>query len=69
MADAEDRATRRYNMSQIRSRNNKPEILVRKFLHAQGLRFKLHDKKLPVKPDIVLQNYASPPVEGNSVYY
>ena len=57
MADVHDKATRSYNMSQIRSRNTKPEMLVRKFLHAQGFRFKLHDKKLPGKPDIVLPKY------------
>jgi DNA mismatch endonuclease (patch repair protein) len=44
-------------MSRIRSRNTKPEMLVRKFLHAQGFRYKLHDKKLPGKPDIVLLKY------------
>ena len=44
-------------MSQIRSRNTKPEILVRRFLHAHGFRYKLHDKKLPGKPDIVLSKY------------
>src|SRR5207253_1088596 len=38
-------------------RNTKPEMLVRKFLHAQGFRYKLHDKKLPGKPDIVLPKY------------
>ncbi len=32
-------------------------MLVRKFLHAQGFRYKLHDKKLPGKPDIVLPKY------------
>jgi DNA mismatch endonuclease (patch repair protein) len=57
MADVHDKATRSYNMSQIRSRNTKPEILVRKFLHAQGFRYRLHDKKLPGKPDIVLPKY------------
>src|SRR5438034_11586705 len=57
MADVHDKATRSYNMSRIRSKNTKPEILVRKFLHAQGFRFKLHDKKLPGKPDIVLPKY------------
>jgi len=57
MADVHDKATRSYNMSQIRSRNTKPEILVRKFLHAQGFRYKLHDKKLPGNPDIVLPKY------------
>ena len=57
MADVHDKATRSYNMSQIRSRNTKPEMLVRKFLHAQGFRYKLHDKRLPGKPDIVLPKY------------
>ena len=57
MADVHDKATRSYNMSRIRAKNTKPEMLVRKFLHAQGFRFKLHDKKLPGKPDIVLPKY------------
>lgn len=34
-----------------------PELLVRKFLHAQGFRYKLHDKTLPGKPDLVLPKY------------
>ena len=57
MADVHDKATRSYNMSRIRSGNTKPEMLVRKFLHAQGFRYKLHDKTLPGKPDIVLPKY------------
>ena len=44
-------------MSRVRSKNTKPELLVRSFLHKQGLRFKLHDRKLPGKPDIVLAKY------------
>ena len=44
-------------MSQIRSVNTKPEMLVRKFLHAQGFRYSLHKKTLPGKPDIVLSKY------------
>lgn len=44
-------------MSNIRSENTKPEIMVRKFLFANGLRFRLHDKKLPGKPDIKLKKY------------
>lgn len=44
-------------MSRIRSGNTKPEMLVRKFLHANGYRYKLHDKTLPGKPDIVLPRY------------
>ncbi len=57
MADVHNKKTRSYNMSRIRSANTKPEMLVRKFLHAQGYRYKLHDKKLPGKPDIVLPKY------------
>ena len=57
MADVHSKETRSYNMSQIKSRNTKPELLVRKFLHAHGFRYKLHDKKLPGKPDIVLPKY------------
>ena len=34
----------------------KPELIVRSFLHRNGFRFRLHDKKLPGKPDIVLHD-------------
>ena len=44
-------------MSRIKAKNTKPELLVRKFLHAQGFRYTLHNKKLPGKPDIVLPKY------------
>lgn len=44
-------------MSGIRSKNTKPEILIRKALHARGFRFRLHDKRLPGKPDLVLPKY------------
>lgn len=44
-------------MSGIKSRNTKPEIHVRKALFRRGFRFRLHDKKLPGKPDIVLPKY------------
>lgn len=44
-------------MSGIRSTNTKPEIRIRSLLHRQGFRFRLHDKKLPGKPDIVLPKY------------
>lgn len=57
MADVHSKAVRSYNMSRIRSTNTKPEMLVRKFLHANGFRYKLHDKNLPGKPDIVLPKY------------
>lgn len=44
-------------MSGIRSGNTKPEIIVRKWLHAHGYRFRLRRKDLPGKPDIVLPKY------------
>lgn len=57
MADVHDKKTRSYNMSQIKAKNTKPELLVRKFLYANGFRYSLHNKKLPGKPDIVLTKY------------
>jgi DNA mismatch endonuclease, patch repair protein len=57
MADVHDKKTRSYNMSQIKGKDTKPEMLVRKFLHANGFRYRLHVKDLPGKPDIVLPKY------------
>ena len=45
------------NMSAIKSKNTKPEIIVRKFLHSKGYRFRIHRKDLPGCPDIVLPKY------------
>ena len=53
MADVHNAITRSYNMSRIKGKNTKPEMLVRKFLHANGFRFRLHVKDLPRKADIV----------------
>lgn len=53
MADVHEPQTRSYNMSQIRGKDTKPEMLVRKFLHNRGFRYRLHDKNLPGKPDLV----------------
>jgi len=55
--DIHSKATRSYNMSRIKGKNTKPEMLVRRFLHAQGFRYRLHIKDLPGKPDIVLPKY------------
>jgi DNA mismatch endonuclease (patch repair protein) len=44
-------------MSQIKGKNTKPEILVRKFLFSNGFRYRLHVKKLPGKPDIVFRKF------------
>jgi len=57
MTDVHDRRTRSYNMSRIRSKDTKPELLVRKFLFGKGLRYKLHDKSLPGTPDLVFPKY------------
>lgn len=57
MADVHDKETRSYNMSRIKGKDTKPEMLVRKFLHANGYRYRLHVKDLPGKPDIVLPKY------------
>ena len=57
MSDVHTPATRSYNMSQIKGKNTKPEMLVRQYLHAHGLRYRLHDKTLPDKPDLVFPKY------------
>ena len=44
-------------MSHIRSKNTTPEVVIRSFLHQRGFRFRLHEKKLPGSPDIVLPKY------------
>jgi DNA mismatch endonuclease, patch repair protein len=57
MADVHSKEIRSFNMSRIRSKNTKPEMIVRKALFASGFRYRLHDKKLPGKPDIVLKKF------------
>lgn len=57
MSDVHTPEVRSYNMSCIRGKNTKPEIIVRKFLHGKGYRFRLHTRELPGKPDIVLPKY------------
>ena len=57
MADVHEPEIRSYNMSRIKGKNTKPELIVRKFLFANGFRYRLHDKKLPGKPDIILKKY------------
>ena len=48
---------RSWNMSRVRSKNTKPELLVRSSLHKMGYRFRLHVKRLPGNPDVVLPKY------------
>ena len=57
MADVHSKETRSYNMSRIKGKNTKPEIILRSSLFKQGFRFKIHEKSLPGKPDIVLPKY------------
>ena len=57
MVDVLTKEQRRKCMSNIRSKNTKPEILVRKYLFSQGIRFRVNVKKLPGTPDIVLRKY------------
>lgn len=57
MTDVVDPKTRSRMMAGIKGKNTRPEILVRSALHRRGFRFKLHDKTLPGKPDLVLPKY------------
>lgn len=57
MADVHSKEVRSYNMSKIKGKDTKPELLVRKFLHKHGFRYRLHVKDLPGKPDMVLPKY------------
>jgi DNA mismatch endonuclease (patch repair protein) len=57
MTDVLSPEQRRLNMSRIRSKDTKPELLLRRELHARGLRYRLHRKDLPGSPDIVLPRY------------
>ena len=50
---------RRFNMSRIRGRDTKPEMTIRRGLHARGLRFRLHRADLPGRPDLVFPKYSS----------
>ena len=59
MPDMVDRATRSRMMSGIGSRNTKPELVLRRALHARGLRFRLHERKLPGSPDLVFRRFGA----------
>ena len=53
MSDVLTPEQRRRNMSAIKGKNTKPELVVRKLVHSLGFRFRLHRKDLPGKPDLV----------------
>lgn len=57
MTDIVDPATRSRMMSAIRGKDTCPEMLVRRYLHACGIRFRLHSRQLPGRPDIVLPRF------------
>ena len=57
MADIKSKEARSKNMSAIKGKNTKPEVIVRKYLFSQGLRYRKNVSKLPGKPDIVLKKY------------
>ncbi|MCB2387266.1 very short patch repair endonuclease [Thalassolituus alkanivorans] len=57
MTDVHDEITRSRNMSAICGTNTRPELLIRKELFARGYRYRLNDKRLPGKPDLVLKKY------------
>ena len=55
--DSLSKERRSWNMSRIKGRDTKPEVIVRSLLHMMGYRFRLHRKDFPGKPDIVLPKY------------
>ena len=59
MADIMTQAQRSERMSRIRGRDTKPEMLVRRFLHRQGFRYRLHARDLPGRPDLVFPKYGT----------
>jgi DNA mismatch endonuclease, patch repair protein len=59
MVDRLSSERRSWNMSRIRGKDTGPERRLRSMLHRAGFRFRLHDRKLPGRPDIVLGKYRS----------
>lgn len=57
MTDVHTPVIRSYNMSRIKGKNTKPEILIRKFLFSRGFRYRIHVRTMPGKPDIVLSRF------------
>lgn len=55
--DVHSKEVRSYNMSRIKGKNTKPEMLVRKFLFNNKFRYRLHVRNLPGKPDLILKKY------------
>ena len=59
MADRVDRGTRSRIMAAVRSKDTEPELALRRRLHALGLRYRLHDRRLPGTPDLVFPRFGA----------
>ncbi|WP_095204731.1 very short patch repair endonuclease [Mesorhizobium carmichaelinearum] len=59
MTDTVDTATRSRMMAAVGGKNTRPEMTLRRALHADRFRFRLHDRRLPGSPDLVLPRYRS----------
>ncbi len=59
MPDVHPPETRSRNMAAIHAVNTKPELLIRRQLHAKGYRYRLHARNLPGKPDMVFQKFSA----------
>lgn len=57
MTDTVSKKRRSEIMRNVKGKHTKPEMIVRKYLHSKGFRFRIHDKKLPGNPDIKLTKY------------
>lgn len=57
MVDIVSKAKRSRMMASIRGKDTKPEMIVRRFLHGKGFRYRLHSRSLPGRPDLVLPKY------------
>lgn len=57
MTDIHSKEVRSYNMAKVKSKNTKPEIVVRKYLFSQGFRYRVNVSNLPGKPDIVFKKH------------
>lgn len=57
MTDIHSKEMRSLNMSRIKGKDTKPEMLIRQFIFSKGIRYRLHVKRLPGKPDMVFPKY------------
>jgi DNA mismatch endonuclease, patch repair protein len=57
LVDVHDRPTRSRNMAAIRGANTQPELIIRQLLFAAGFRYRLHDRRLPGKPDLMFPKH------------